>query len=126
VHPGEHIPGEAPEREREPVRDAPGAALGEAGAAQHETCPNCTFGYPLPIGGDENGTTYKCFACGYGYSVAADAESFAAELATVSIEISRSKLHALARKHGIDPDDYGSTAELHTAMVNAGGKAAGK
>lgn len=105
---------------------APGSALGEAGAVQHETCPSCTYGYPVPIGGDENGATFKCFVCGYGYSVAADADVFAGELANCSIEISQSKLNALARKHGIDPDKYGSKMELHTAMVNAGEKAAGK
>lgn len=97
-------------------------ALASAAMKQHEECPSCTIGYPIPISGDENGTVFKCFHCGFGYSIPADAESQFTELATVSADISTSKLNAVARKYGIDPSDYGTKAELHGAMVAAGEK----
>ena len=99
---------------------APAAKSAAAKAA--ENCPHCTYGNPVAIGGDEDGTTYKCFACGYGYSMPADAESQAAELATVSAEVSTSTLNGVARKYGIDPADFNSREELHSAMVAKGKK----
>lgn len=101
----------------------PVASLGGASVEIQESCPHCTAGFPIPIAGDENGTTYKCLACGYGYGVPATPADRAKALAEVSPELSASKLRALARANGIEPDDYGSTEQLHAAMVQAGEKA---
>lgn len=96
-----------------------------AGAKPTASCPSCTYGNPVAIGSDENGTSYKCFHCGYGFSMPADKESQARELATVSLEVSTGTLNGIARKYGLEPDDFNSKEELHSAMVTQGKKALG-
>lgn len=98
------------------------ASLGAADAELQAECPKCGFGTPLPIGADENGTVYKCFCCNYGYSVPADQASFNSELTGADIDLGKAELAAIARRHGIDPEDFGSHDELHAAMVAAGSK----
>ena len=108
-----------------PAADTVAGTPGPASVEIQESCPHCIVGYPIPVSGDENGTIYKCLACGYGYGVPADKAAQAEQLATVSAELSNGKLAAIARQNGIDPAGYGSKGELHTAMVQAG-KAAQK
>lgn len=99
------------------------ASLGAADAELQESCPKCSFGFPLPVGGDENGTVYRCFPCGYSYSVPADPAAFNSELTGADVDLAVAELAAIARRHGIDPDDFGSHESLQAAMVAAGQKA---
>lgn len=84
------------------------------------SCPKCHAGVASPVTADENGATFECAHCGFGFSVPATEDGAGLHPGQISKTSSREELEDIARQYGVHADERESKETIFKALQDAG------